>query len=101
MTLSVVPVLAVFLAAPEFVMNAFRREFDAAGSSAFQILSIGQFINVATGSVGVLLVMSGHEREYRNVQILAACVALALSFALIPSHGAVGAAIAAAVAVIV
>ena len=49
----------------------------------------------------MLLVMSGHEREYRNVQIVAACLVLILNVMLIPSHGAVGAAIAAASALIV
>ncbi len=100
MTVCAAPVLAVFLAAPEFVMNAFGQDF-AAGASTLQILSVGQFVNVATGSVGILLVMSGHERDYRNVQIVAACVVLALNAMLIPTYGAVGAAIAAAAALIV
>jgi O-antigen/teichoic acid export membrane protein len=100
MTVWAAPVFLVFLTAPEFVMSAFGSDF-ADGAATLQILSVGQFVNVAAGSVGVLLVMSGHEREYRNVQIIAACVVLVLNVMLIPSHGAVGAAIAATSALIV
>lgn len=100
MTLGAAPVLAVFLLAPALVMSAFGSDF-ADGAATLQILSIGQFVNVATGSVGVLLVMSGHEREYRNVQIVAAAIVMALNVALIPPYGAVGAAIATSAALIV
>jgi O-antigen/teichoic acid export membrane protein len=100
MTACATPVVLVFLVAPELVMSAFGADFAGSGT-ALQILSIGQFVNVATGSVGILLVMSGQEREYRNVQIVAACVVLALNVALIPGWGAVGAAIATAAALIV
>ena len=89
------PVSLFFIALPEFVMGLFGEDF-VSGALILQILSIGQFVNVAAGSVGVLLVMSGHEREYRNVQIATACVVIALSVLLIPTRGAVGAAIAVA-----
>ena len=100
MTVCAAPVFLVFLLAPAFIMGAFGSDF-AAGAACLQILSIGQFVNVATGSVGALLVMSGHERDYRNGQIAAACIVLLLNYALIRSHGAVGAAIAAASALVV
>jgi O-antigen/teichoic acid export membrane protein len=93
------PIFLIFLLAPKFVMSAFGSDFIG-GAATLQILSIGQFVNVAAGSVGVLLVMSGHEREYRNVQIIAACATLILNFVLIPPLGAEGAAIAAAFALI-
>jgi O-antigen/teichoic acid export membrane protein len=100
MTACAAPVLLVFLAAPEIVMSVFGSDF-VGGAVTLQILSVGQFVNVAAGSVGILLVMSGHEKEYRNVQVIAACVVLVLNVMLIPSHGAIGAAIAAASALIV
>jgi O-antigen/teichoic acid export membrane protein len=95
MTSFAAPVFLVFLIAPTFVMSAFGSDF-VAGAAALTILSIGQFVNVIAGSVGILLVMSGHERDYRNVQIVSACLVLLLNVLLIPSHGAVGAAVAAA-----
>ncbi len=100
MTACAAPIFLVFLIAPEFVMSAFGSDFTGGGST-LQFLSIGQFVNVATGSVGVLLVMSGHEREYRNIQIVAACVVVGLSYMLIPKFGAAGAAVGAAAALIV
>jgi O-antigen/teichoic acid export membrane protein len=86
MTSFAAPVFLVFLIAPTFVMSAFGSDF-VAGAAALTILSIGQFVNVIAGSVGILLVMSGHERDYRNVQIVSACLVLLLNVLLIPSVG--------------
>src|SRR5690606_14678788 len=94
------PVFLVFMLAPVLVMSAFGSEFSD-GALTLQILSMGQFINVVAGAVGVLLVMSGHEREFRNSQIATAAVALLFNCLLIPAYGAVGAAIAATAALIV
>jgi O-antigen/teichoic acid export membrane protein len=100
MTACSAPVFLVFVIAPEFVMSAFGSDFSG-GARTLQILSVGQFVNVATGAVGVLLVMTGHEHQFRNIQVITAALVLALNVVLIPTHGAVGAAIAAASALIV
>jgi O-antigen/teichoic acid export membrane protein len=94
------PVFLVFVAEPIFVMRIFGSGFSS-GATILQILSVGQFFNVVTGSYGVLLVMSGLEREYRNAQLIAASVVLSLNIVLIPTYGATGAAIAAASAITV
>jgi O-antigen/teichoic acid export membrane protein len=99
MTLSAVPISLVFLVAPTFVMGLFGEDFSQ-GSLPLQILSVAQFVNVAMGSVGVLLVMSAKEREYRNALVVSASIVLLLNVALIPTHGAVGAAAAAAVGLV-
>ena len=52
------------------------------------ILSIGQFINVATGSVSILLTMCGYEKLIRSYLIVFAI----LSLLLIPKFGLLGAA---------
>lgn len=100
MTCFAVPMLALFLIAPSLMMSLFGEGF-AHGAAVLQILAIGQFVNVAMGSVGVLLVMSANEREYRNVQIVSALLALVLNVVLIPNYGAVGAAVSAASALVV
>ena len=87
--------LALMLALPELILLLFGPEFTA-GASALRILSIGQFINLATGSVGFLLSMTGHEKLLRNNVLIAAAVTIALGLILIPSHGIYGAAIATA-----
>ena len=65
------------------------------------ILAMGQLVNVAFGSVGLLLVMSGHERESLKGQLAGLTVSSALSFAVIPLFGVVGAASAIAVGLLV
>jgi O-antigen/teichoic acid export membrane protein len=100
MTLFSAPVFLVFVFAPALVMSAFGSDFSG-GAAPLRILSFGHFVNVATGSVGVLLVMAGQEREYRNVQVISALLVLALNVVLIPPYGAVGASISATVTLIV
>lgn len=56
-----VPVLAFMVFFPEFLMGLFGEEYKVA-APLLQILAIGQFINVITGSVGYLLNMTGHEK---------------------------------------
>ncbi|MEA3275992.1 MAG: flippase [Pseudomonadota bacterium] len=87
--------LALMLTLPDWILSLFGEEFSR-GATALQILAIGQFINVATGSVGFLLSMTGHERLLRNNVLAAAAVALALGAGLIPSFGLLGAAVATA-----
>jgi O-antigen/teichoic acid export membrane protein len=94
------PVSLVFLVAPGPVMNVFGSDFSN-GATTLQILSVGQFINVAMGSFGMLLVMSGREREYRNALMISTLVVLALNVVLIPEYGAIGAAIATTSALVV
>jgi len=88
------PVFALFFLVPGRVMSLFGPEFAATGGTVLLIIAAGQFINVATGSIGPLLIMSGHEKVMRNNVLLGALLNLAMSGALIPSHGVIGAAIA-------
>ena len=87
--------LTLMLAFPHLILLLFGSEFTT-GATTLQILAIGQFLNVATGSVGYLLSMTGHEKLLRNNVFLAAVTALALGFALIPPYGLTGAAFATA-----
>ena len=90
------PALLLFLLFPEWVLSVFGEEFKQ-GAVVLMILSVGQFINVATGSVGYLLMMSGHERLMRNNLLFCAIVCVLLNLWLIPNYGIVGAAISAAI----
>jgi hypothetical protein len=64
------------------------------------ILAVAQFIAVLCGSVGPLLIMSGNERQLRNVSAAAFVLCLVLNILLIPEFGALGAAISACVAIV-
>ncbi|MDY7032485.1 MAG: flippase [Thermodesulfobacteriota bacterium] len=95
MTLMAGPVLLFFALFPEWVMGLFGSQFKD-GSSVLLILSLGQFINVATGSVGYLLMMSGYERLLRNSITCVAIGNIVMNVLLIQWFGIIGAAVATA-----
>jgi len=91
MILFATPVLTIFLVWPKLILKLFGPEFIFA-DKALTVLALGQFVNVATGSVGYLLMMSGHEKLMRNNIIFAAVLNVAFNIILIPRFGIVGAA---------
>ena len=91
------PVVLFMFFFAEFLMGVFGEEYVQA-AHLLQILIIGQFINVITGSVGYLLNMTGHEKDMRNVVFFSGPLALILGFVLTPLYGATGAAVATAIA---
>lgn len=98
MVLFALPIVLVMLVFPELIMSLFGEDFSE-GGQLLQVLAIGQFINVATGSVGYLLTMSGHEKDLRNTVLVSGPAAIALAFILVPLFGAMGGAIATAIAI--
>lgn len=92
------PVIGVMLVFPNWLMGLFGEGF-AGGSQLLQILAVGQFINAITGSVGYLLMMSGHERDMRNVTLISGSTALILTWLLTIGFGATGNAVGTAIAV--
>ena len=90
------PLIFCFLFFPGFFLGWFGDEFGG-GNFVLVLLTLSQIVNFATGSVGYMLTMTGHQKI--AIQLLVACALLAtlLSFLLIPSFGKEGAAIAAAV----
>jgi O-antigen/teichoic acid export membrane protein len=97
MVLMATPVLLFMLVFPEFILGFFGEEYKQA-SLLLQILVVGQFINVITGSVGFLLNMTGHEKDMRNVIFFSGPLAVVLGLALTPMYGTTGAAVATAIA---
>lgn len=65
------------------------------------ILCLGQIVNAATGSVGYILNMTGHERDTLVGVGLAASFGIVLDLVLIPRQGSLGAACASALAMMV
>ena len=85
------PMLVLLLVANTWVMSLFGPEF-ATGGPALAILAVGQAASAAAGSVNLLLMMSGHEREARNTALLGVVVLLTCAVTLIPAWGLIGAA---------
>lgn len=98
MTISALPVILPCIFVPECIMKIFGSNY-AEGAMALTILSIGQFVNVIAGSVGVLLNMSGHKRVWRNIALLTGVLNVILNITLIPIWGITGVAIATATSI--
>lgn len=90
------PLAIVVICYAHAIMRVFGHEFES-GWSVLVVGTFGQLVNCGVGSVGFLLLMSGHERRLIRVQALMALVMVALSFRLVPLWGALGAAVAAAI----
>lgn len=85
----VLPVVGMMMIWPEKVMGLFGKGFEEA-AVLLMILAVGQFVNVATGSVGYLLDMCGFEENYRNTLILAAILTVPLTLLLAYNFGVAG-----------
>jgi len=92
------PVLLVMLLFPESLMRLFGDEYVIA-APLLQIMAVGQFINVVTGSVAYLLTMTNHEKDFRNVVLFSGPLAIVLAFYLTKEFGLIGAAYATAISV--
>lgn len=93
-----VPPLILFIFFPHWIMGFFGNEFSQ-GGRCLSILACGQFINVATGSVGYILMMSGHEKLMRNAITVSGVLNVVLNLILVPRYGIIGGAAATAISV--
>lgn len=95
LVLSALPIVLFMLLLPEFLMGLFGEQFKQ-GAVILQILVLGQAVNVVTGSVGFLLMMSGNERDMRFVTIISGCGVLMSVPLFTTFYGVIGAAVATA-----
>lgn len=86
------PFLLMCLIFPEWILGLLGKEFPEA-APLLRIIATAQMINVASGSVGFLLNMTGHERLTRNIAVTNSILGIGLYLLLIPTLGALGAAI--------
>jgi O-antigen/teichoic acid export membrane protein len=93
------PILLLLLIVPGPVLRLFGGEFQS-GTAALRILLIGQAVNVATGSVGFILIMVGRTGWDLVVYAASFLLDLVVAFTLVPHLGARGAAIAQAVTLV-
>ena len=91
------PVLILYLLFPSFFMGLFGEEFKE-GALALVILTVGQFVNAATGSVGIILMMTGKQNTHRNLVFVTVLSNVILNALLIPQYGMYGAALASMIA---
>ncbi len=77
---------------PTFFLGMFGPEFVSA-SRILMIIASGFIINALAGSVGLLLQMTGYEKQYMTITMMTLGVSIGLNFLLIPTMGIEGAAI--------
>jgi O-antigen/teichoic acid export membrane protein len=92
--LAVLPVLVPVLAAPRELLTLVFTSAYADGAPGLFWLGVGQAVNVATGGVGFLLMMTGRERVWLGWTATALALNVPLNLWLIPRWGIAGAAIA-------
>lgn len=92
------PAFLILAVAPDLVLRIFGSDFASEkAEAALLIILVGQFINMATGSVGFVLIMVGRTGWDLLVYGASLALNLGLAFWLCPEYGMVGAAIANAV----
>lgn len=85
-------VLCIFFG-NEIILNIFGHEF-VRGQTSLILRSLGQFVNIAVGSVWFMLSMTGEPKFQMYANIIAFVLNILLNFALIPIYGINGAAFA-------
>jgi len=85
------PIIIPMIFFSEEIMLIFGDEF-ASGSNLLIVLALSQFINVATGPVSQILIMSGNEVKLKNAFAISAICVLCSSYYLILEFKALGAA---------
>ena len=92
--IAVLGVLLILVFA-ESILRLYGVEY-VAGAQALRILAIGQLINAAMGSCGILLLMTGHQRIVLQGTAFGLLLSALIAYFSIPHYGVAGGAIAAA-----
>ncbi len=95
-----IPILLAFLLFAEPIMGIFGPQFKAA-AYVLVALSLGQLVNAGCGSVGYMLDMTGNQKSFRNILMMAAGFNILANTLLIPRFGILGAGIATALSTII
>ena len=93
-----VPIAVLVAMYSEWILGFFGAAFIK-GQTVLIILLVGVVVNAAAGAVGNILMMSGNERDVRNITFIAALSTVAMLFLFIPVWGSIGAAAAVAIGV--
>jgi O-antigen/teichoic acid export membrane protein len=91
--------LILVIAAQPLLTHLYGQQY-AEGASVLQILAVAQILTVASGPLGTLLNMTGHERANTKNMIVAVALNIALNALLIPAYGTSGAAGATAISLV-
>ena len=90
------PIAIAFILMRKEIMGVYGMQFTA-GIWALTFLCIGQLINASAGSVGYILIMTGHQRNLAKIMLISAGLNVFLNSIFIPIWGISGAGMATAV----
>jgi O-antigen/teichoic acid export membrane protein len=99
-TLAGVPsiiLLAVFALGGDRLLGLVYGDAYAGGVLLLVVLSLGQMVNVWTGSCGMTLLMTGHQKMMLSIMFVCGCSTLLAAAMLAPVSGAAGVAVAIAI----
>ncbi len=99
LTIIGIAIFMLIIMTGQFVLLIWGEEFRVS-YFALIILSFGNFINVSSGALGLILTMCGQERIFSIIIFFTAIINIVLNYSLIPSIGVNGAAMATAVTLI-
>jgi O-antigen/teichoic acid export membrane protein len=86
------PIILILLFFSSDILHLFGKNF-CMGTTALWILTIGQLINVMTGSVGYILIMTGKEKIFQNIIIITSILNILLNYMLVEKFGLYGVAL--------
>ncbi|MCL4237689.1 MAG: oligosaccharide flippase family protein [Anaerolineae bacterium] len=92
------PITLLYIVAGTFFLGLFGAEYRVA-QTALALFSLGQLVNAATGPVGPLLLMTGHERAATLTTGLGVALHIVLNALLIPLWSIEGAAAAGGISI--
>lgn len=93
------PIFIIFLLFAKDVMAVFGAEFVSAWP-VLVIISIAFFLNASTGSVGLMLIMSGYQKLMLYNSITIFIFNIIANYLLIPTYGMIGAAISSCLSIV-
>lgn len=95
------PIFALIMILPnELIIVLFGAKF-AENSMVLIVLAIGELFNVSTGAVGAVMYMTGRERRYLVISLVAFTTNIILNILLIPIWDITGAAVATSMGTVV
>ena len=86
------PIIISIIIFSEKILSFFGNDFIQ-GAPILQILAIGQIINFSSGSVGYLLLMTGHEKKLRNLTLGICIFQISTLLIFVPQYNIYAAAI--------
>ncbi len=92
------PLFLLMVTRPERILTSLFGPDYGSAAGPLVVLAVGQFVNLATGAVGFVLIMTRRERVWLVLSAVALAGNVLLNLTWIPRWGALGAATATAVA---